>query len=115
MTVAVETLTERMQKTALVEVMCGMDHNSICIPGQGWKCRYARGYVGIGDTGLRSKSHECHLCGCFWALPALAPPEKQICDNCGGPAVATGQTSCFPNLLMVDNFVNPAPWNAKGS
>jgi hypothetical protein len=67
----VEDLTKRMQKEALVEVQCGLDHASIYIPGKGWKCRYARGMVTHKESGLIIVTHNCHECGGFWLMPAL--------------------------------------------
>lgn len=108
--VDVSTLTPRLQKNALVEVQCGTDHSSIWVPGKGYTCRYARGYVGILDTGLISRSHHCHECSCYWTMKATTPKEEQRCDNCGGPLIVTADSSCWPGVLMVDDFVDPAPW-----
>jgi len=105
--VGVQTLTERMQTLAYVEVECGVDHSSIWIPGHGNACRYARGYVEFKKSGIRVRGHDCHWCNGFWLMKATTPKEQQICDNCHGPARTTGQESCWPDLLMVDDFVDP--------
>lgn len=106
-----DEVTEQVKRSilsvALVEVRCGTDHSSIYIPGKGWSCRYARGFVGIGDTGLISKRHECHLCGgCFWCLPVTTPKDQQVCSNCGGPLEITQGRSVWPDLFMATEFTD---------
>lgn len=101
----VNTFSKAVQKQAYVEVRCGMNHSGNWMPGKGYICRYARGNVHINDTGLVSKPHECHLCGCYWCLPATTPKDKQICANCGGPLIITTDNSVWPDVLMVRNFV----------
>jgi hypothetical protein len=96
----------RGMKNAYVEVRCGTPHSSIYIPNRGWKCRYARGFVIHQESGLLIKKHDCHWCNGYWLLPALTPKDKRICSNCGGPAVPTGEPSCWPDLFIVEDFVD---------
>jgi hypothetical protein len=104
----IELFTKKLQKVAWVEVVCGVDHASIYVPSQGWVCRYSRGMVTHVASGLIIRAHSCHLCNGYWLLSATTPPEKQLCDNCGGPAQPTGEPSCWPDLLVVNDFVEPA-------
>jgi len=97
-------LTKTVLKQAKVEVMCGLPHNSIHIPSQGWKCRYARGYVKHRESGLIIRSHDCHWCNGYLAVPAFTPVEERRCDNCGGPLVPTGESAGAPDLLMLADF-----------
>lgn len=106
--VEVEKLTKRLWTQAYVEVQCILPHDSIFYRGS-YHCRYAGGNVEHTESGLRIKDHQCHLCTCYWLMKANTPPDKQKCDNCGGPLVVS-QESCWPDLLMVDNFIEPARW-----
>lgn len=99
-------VTKTMQKVAWVEVVCGVDHSSIYVPGVGWTCRYARGFVSYKDTGIIVYKHDCHRCNGFWLMKANTPPEKRRCTNCHGPAIPSGQPSCWPDLVVLKNFLD---------
>lgn len=92
----IRILTSRLAKTAWVEVVC-VDHYD----NPDLHCKT----VNIHGPG---HDHKCHCCNGYRLMKATTPQKKQVCDNCYGPVRWSGESSCFPDLLLVNDFIDPA-------
>jgi len=58
----------------------------------------------LGYVEVVCKSPLNHSCAGYRLMKANTLPDKRVCDNCGGPVKASGESSCWPDLIILEDF-----------